>query len=206
MGKKSCCCKKSSSTKCADSSSSSCTSGSSKSSCTSGSSSSSCSSSKSSSSKSCCLKYPKCHCKVNKCAPIYYPNNCIGHYPCGSIPNRLERISKCASSIHNSYSSIITGNAISFNLLLVYTIYIVNPTDASGNLYLPAINSLNICSYNKTFIISNISSYAITINPSTTTITTDNINGSTSVSIPANSSVTIYSSYINGIGYWILVN
>ncbi len=54
------------------------------------------------------------------------------------------------------------------------------------------------------FVVSNISSNTIIINPSPSTTTTDNINGLSSVIIPAHSSVTIYSSYISGVGYWSL--
>lgn len=205
MGKKSGCCKKkSSSMGCDDSSSSS----------------SSCSSSYSSSRSStygyCCTKYPKCHCGVNKCAPIYYPNNCVGQYPCN--PYRPPCPPPCPSPYppnpcaptqcnpqYNSYGSIVAGTSIGYNLSSQYTLYIVNPTDTSGNLYLPPINSLGSCCYNKMFVISNISSFTIAINPSTTTTTTDNINGLTSIIIPANSSVTVYSSLISGVGYWSLV-
>src|SRR3990167_712631 len=186
MGKK--CCSKSSTIKCCDSSSSS---------------SSSCST------KRCCPKYPKC-----KCCPIYYPNNYVGQYPCNPCnpcnpcppypcPPYPCPVTQCAP-FYKSYSSIITGATISFNLLSVYTLFIVNPSDTSGNLYLPTILSLSSCCYNKMFVISNISSNDITLSPSTTTTTTDNINGQTSVTIPANSSVNIYSSYIGGVGYWSL--
>jgi len=195
MGKKSGCCKKksSSSIRCDDSSSSS----------------SSCSSSYSSSSTYgyCCTKYPKCHCSVNKCAPIYYPNNCVGQYPCNPYrppcpPNPCAP-TQCNPQ-YNSYNLIIAGNNITQNLLAQYTLYIVNPTDSSGNLYLPPINSLGLCCYNKMFVISNISLNTITLNPSVST--TDSINGSiVPVTIPANSSVSIYSSLISGIGYWSLV-
>ena len=191
MGKKSNCCKKNSSTICSDYSSSS-----------------SCSSiypsSFTSSSNSCCPKYPKCCCLTNKCAPIYYPNNCVGRYPCPEPCPPFPFPSPC-SPIYKSYSSVITGNPISFNLLSQYNTYIVNPTDTSGNLYLPAIGSLSATCYSKVFIISNISSNIITLNPSATTTTTDNINGLPTISIPANSSVNVYSSYISGVGYWCLV-
>ena len=188
MGKKSGCCKKSSSTKCDDSSSSS-----------------SCSSS---TYGYCCTKYPKCRCIVNKCAPIYYPNNCVGQYPYNPCtppcPPYPVPTTPC-SPTYNSYNSIITGSPVSFNLLSQYTLYIVNTTDSSGNLYLPSITSLSACCYNKMFVISNIGSFTITINPSTTTTTTDNINGLTSITISPNSSVNVYSSYISGVGYWSLV-
>lgn len=189
MGKNKCC-KKSSSTRC-DSSSSSCSS---------------------STYGFCCPKYPKCYCTRDKCAPIYYPNNCVSQYPCNPCP--LPPCppfppfpcppSPCAPT-YTSYSSIVTGSTISFNLLSNYTLFITNPTDSNGNLYLPSITSLSSCSYNKMFVISNISSEFITINPSTTTTTTDNINGLSSIIIGPNSSVNIYSSYIGGVGYWSLV-
>ena len=199
MGKKSNCCKKKST---------------STSNCCDDSSSSSCSSSRSSSTYGfCCTKYPKCHCVVNKCAPIYYPNNCVGQLPCNPCrppypspyPPPCPPPAQC-SPTYNSYNVIITGSPISFNLFAQYTLYIVNPIDTSGNLYLPAISSLGVCCYNKMFIISNISSYTITINPSQTTTTTDGINGLSSMQIPQNSSVSIYSSYISNIGYWSLVS
>ena len=197
MGKKSGCCKKSSSTKCDDSSSSS-----------------SCSSYSSSTYGYCCTKYPKCRCIVNKCAPIYYPNNSVGQYPCNPCkppcppypcPPYPVPTTPC-SPTYNSYNSIITGSPVSFNLLSQYTLYIVNTTDSSGNLYLPSITSLSACSYNKMFVISNIGYFTITINPSTTTTTTDNINGLISITISPYSSVNVYSSYISGVGYWSLVS
>jgi hypothetical protein len=55
------------------------------------------------------------------------------------------------------------------------------------------------------FVISNISTQTIILNPSSTTTTTDNINGQSSVIIAPNSSVNVYSSYISGVGYWSLV-
>ena len=193
MGKTKCC-KKSSSTKCDDSSSSS-------------------------SYGHCCPKYPKCYCVRDKCAPIYYPNNTIGQYPCNPCrPPQCPPYNPCnpcpplpcpptqCAPTYTSYSSLISGTAISFNLLLPYTLFIINPTDSSGNLYLPAITSLSSCCYNKMFVISNINiTSSIILNPSTTTTTTDNINGQTSVTISPNSSVNVFSSYINGVGYWTLV-
>lgn len=196
MGKKKCC-KKSSSLRCDETSSST-----------------SCSSS--STYGFCCPKYPKCCCVKDKCAPIYYPNNCVGKYPCNPClplcpppcpppcPPYPCPPTQCAPT-YNSYSSVVAGSSISFNLLSNYTLFIVNPTDSSGNLYLPAITTLSSCCYNKMFVISNISSESIVLNPSTTTTTTDNINGQTSVIIGPNSSVNVYSSYISGVGYWSLV-
>jgi len=197
MGKNKCC-KKTSSSKCDESSSSS---------------SSTCCSS--STYGFCCPKYPKCCCTKDKCAPVYYPNNCVGQYPCNPCkppcppypcpcPPYPCYPTQCAPT-YNSYSSIVAGSSISFNLLSSYTLFIVNPTDSSGNLYLPAITSLSLCCYNKMFVISNISSETIVLNPSTTTTTTDNINGQSSVTIGPNSSVNVYSSYISGVGYWSLV-
>jgi hypothetical protein len=177
---------------------------------------SSCSSFSSSSSRSssygyCCPKYPKCNnsCYVNKCAPIYYPNNNIGQYPCNPYrpicPPPCPPTTQCAP-FYNSYNTIIAGTSISFNLLSAYTLFIVNPTDTSGNLYLPPISSLSSCCYNKMFVISNVSATnTITLNSSTTTTTTDSINGSNQAIISPNSSVNIYSSFIAGVGYWSLV-
>lgn len=204
MGKKfGCCKKKASSNKCDDSSSSS------SSSCSSSSYySSSCSSSNYA---YCCTKYPKCHCKVskceiNKCAPIYYPNNCVGQYPYNTCrphcPPNPGAHAQC-SPTYNSYISILAGSSISFNLSSQYTLYIVNPTDTSGNLYLPTISSLSTCCYNKMFVISNISLNTIIVNTSSSG--SDSINGLTNITIPANSSVNIYSSNISGVGYWSLV-
>lgn len=190
-------CKKSSSSRCDDSSSST-----------------SCYSS-SSTYGFCCPKYPKCCCVKDKCAPIYYPNNCVGQYPCNPCPPCPPPCpSPCPpypcspaqyASAYNSYGSIIAGTAISFSLLSNYTLFIVNPTDTSGNLYLPAIRSLSSCCFNKMFVISNISTQTIVLNPSTSTTTTDNINGQSSVILGPNSSVNVYSSYISGVGYWSLV-
>jgi len=212
MGKKSICCKKKSTSTCCDDSSSS-------SSATYG---------------FCCSKYPKCRCIVNKCAPIYYPNNCVGQVPCNpckpSYPIYPSYPPSCPPSYppscppsyppscppyhpnqcvptYNSYNNIITGNPILFNLLTQYTLYIVNPSDTSGNLYLPAISSLGACCYNKIFIISNISSNNITINPSQTNTTNDSINGLINKIIIEHSSVSIYSTYIPSLntGYWSLI-
>ena len=202
MGKKLNCCKKKSSSSfgCCDSSSTSSTS------CST--SSTSCSTS----STYCCPKYPKCCCIVNKCAPIYYPNKCVGQYPCPSpCPPPCPPYpcppypcpSQCNPS-YNTYDSIVAGSSISFNLPSQYSLFIVNPSDTSGNLYLPSIGSLSSCCYKKTFIISNIGSNDIILNPSTTTTTTDNINGLQSFTIAANTSVNVYSAYISGTGYWCL--
>jgi hypothetical protein len=154
----------------------------------------------------CCSKYPKCCCNVNKCAPIYYPNN----YPC----NPCNSYNPCTPPItptscyptYTTYNSIISGDIINFNLLSTYTLFIVNPIDDSGLLYLPAITSLGFCLYNKHFIISNISNFAILLNPSLTSTTTDNINGLTNIIIQPKTSVNVYSSYINKTtGYWCLI-
>lgn len=191
MGKKLECCKKKVCNKCVESSSCS-------------SSSSSCFSSSSSSCVVCCKKYPKCNCyNVNKCAPIYYPNNCVGQYPCNPC-NPCP--SPCPPTIYKpsytSYNAIITAST--FNLLTPYNLFIVNSNPTS--LYLPTIGSLSSYCYSKMFVISNISSSnVITLYPSASTTTTDNINGLPSITIPINSSVTVYSSYINGTGYWTSV-
>lgn len=193
MGKKTKCCKK-------DSSSFSCDSSSYSSSC--------CLSS--STYGYCCPKYPKCYCVKDKCAPIYYPNNCVGQYPCN--PCKPPCLPLCppypcppsqCSPLYTSYPSVIPSSSLPFNILSNYTLFIVEPTESLGILNLPAISSLGNCNFNKMFVISNIGSENLILNPASST--TDKINGLTTINIEPNTTVNIYSSKINNTGYWCLV-
>ena len=204
MGKKSKCCQKSSSS----TSSSSCSSSSSSSS------SSSCSPS-SSSYGYCCPQYPRCKgsCYKNKCVPVYYPNNYVGQYPCNPCPpNPCNPCNPCfpnpcnltqCSPFYNTYTSILVpSSSTTPSVNNAYTLYLVNPADSSGNIVVPAVVAFSGCCYNKMFVFTNISSSNIfTLTPSGT----DTINGLTTVTILPNTSVTLYSSYVGGIGYWSLV-
>jgi hypothetical protein len=159
----------------------------------------------------CCYKYPKCNCKPYKCSPIYYPNNCVNQSPCNPYsplcpspytPNPC--VPSPCSSVYNTYNIIIKGNQINFNILQQYTLYIVDPSDGSGNLYLPLINNLGVCCYNKMFVISNINgTNSIMLNPAQNS--NDIINGLSQVTIQPNSSVTVYSSLVSGFGNWACV-
>ena len=196
MGKNKCC-KKSSSSKCDDTYSSS----------------TSCSSS---TYGLCCPKYPKCYCVENKCAPIYYPNNCVGQYPCNPCrpqcpPNSCPPYpcppypcppfpcppSQCGAK-YTANTSIITSNTnLNANS---QNVYICNPTTTDITITLPAISSLSSCGYNKMFIISNISaSNTVTIITSGDSLT----NSSLSI-LSQSDSITLYSVNVPGGAYWVV--
>jgi len=190
MGKNKCC-KKSSSLRCDESSSST-----------------SCSSS--STYGFCCPKYPKCCCVKDKCAPIYYPNNCVGKYPCNPClppcpppcppypcPPYPCPPTQCGAK-YTSNNSLITSNstltASSSNL------YICNPTSADITITLPAISSLGSCCYTKMFVISNISS----TNTVTIATTGDSLTNPSVSPLVQGESVTLYSVNVSGGAYWVV--
>ena len=189
MGKNKCC-KKSSSFKCDDSSSSSI----------------SCSSYSSSTYGFCCPKYPKCGCVVNKCAPIYYPNNCVGQYPCNPCPSPCPPYpcppypcppTQCGVK-YTSNTSIITSNTtLNANS---QNVYICNPTSANITITLPAISSLSSCGFNKMFVISNISaSYTVSITTSGDSLTNNSLS-----TLSQGDSITLYSVNVPGGAYWVV--
>lgn len=225
MGKKSKCCPKSStSVSCCKSSSSSSSSSISSSSISSF---SSCSSSNTYG--YCCPQYPKCK---NKCAPIYYPNNYVGQYPCNPCnppklcppyppnhcppypPNHCPSNStnycppnppNTCSPFYNTFTNILVPTSTTTTTLNnAYTLFLVNPTGSGGIVELPTITSLANCCYKKMFIFTNISitnSFSLTP-PSTSS---DTINGLPSYLVSPQTSVTLYSSFVGGLGYWSLI-
>lgn len=192
MGKNKCC-KKSSTSMCNDSSSSS--------SCTS-----------SSTYGYCCTKYPKCYCIKNKCAPIYYPNNCVGNYPCNPCPPPCPAPcpqpcppypcppypcppTQCGLK-YTANTSIITSNTtLNVNS---QNVYICNPTSAI-TITLPPISSLSSCGGTKMFVISNISTENITISTSG-----DSLTNSSKSTLSPNDTITLYSVNIPGGAYWVV--
>lgn len=190
MGKKNCCKKKSSSFICDSSSSSSCTI---------------------SSYKYCCPKYPKCYCVKDKCAPIYYPNNCIGQYPCNpckppcpplcppySCPPYPCIPNQCGAK-YTSNTSIITSNTtLTYNS---QNVYICNPTTTDITITLPAISSLGSCGFTKMFVISNLSTSSNDVLISTTG---DSLTNSSASTLSPGDSITLYSVNVSGGAYWVV--
>ena len=190
MGKKNCCKKKKSlSTDCESSSSTS-----SSSSCT------------ISSYKSCCPKYPKCYCIKDKCAPIYYPNNCVGQYPCNPCkpscppypcPPYPCPTTQCGTK-YTANTSIITSNTtLGVNS---QNVYICNPTSSNINITLPAISSLGSCSFTKMFLISNISAtYDVNIITSG-----DSLTNPSAATLSQGDSISLYAVNVSGGAYWVV--
>jgi len=185
MGKNKCC-KKSSSFKCDDSSNSS----------------TSCSSYSSSTYGFCCPKYPRCGCVVNKCAPIYYPNNCVGQYPCNPCPPYPCPPTQCGVKYNTSGSTTSSTN-------LTATSPNTNIYSTTQTIQLPAITSLSCCGYTKMFILSNLSTStgSLTINTGTSTFGQDLFtnNGSNTYTLSSGQTLTIYSVYVpNATSYWVV--
>lgn len=195
MGKTKCCKKKSSSI-CYDDSSSSSTSYQNN----------SCSSS--SNKHRCCPKYPKCLCPVNKCAPIYYPNNCVGQYPCNPCNpcNPYKPLCppfpcaplQCGTKYTSNNTIITTDSTLNVNSP---NVFISNPSSANITLTLPLISGLGSCGYTKMFVISNISSvYTVSISVSAGDSLTR-----TPISLGSGDSIILYSVYISSGSYWVVV-
>ena len=198
MGKTKCC-KKSSSTKCDDSSSSS-------------------------SYGHCCPKYPKCYCVRDKCAPIYYPNNTIGQYPCNPCRppqcppynpyNHCPPYNPCNpcpplpcpptqcgakyTSNNTLISSDSTLSASSSN------VYICDPPASGLTITLPAISSLGSCCYTKMFVISNIDVSGNAGNVIISVAAVDTLSNTSATPILPNTTVTLYSVNISGGAYWVV--
>jgi len=185
-------------------------------------------SSKSSSYKICCKKYPKCKCSCveNKCAPIYYPNNYVGPYPCGPKPceprepcypcdpcypirPRCQPICPpaCAPPYPPPYPVQNCGTPYTTSRSTT-SLQHLNATSPNINIYsqefanitLPSISSLVCCNYNKMFIISNIGNGSITVlSNNVDSFTT----GTTSLTIDSGFTVILYAVYIqNSTSYW----
>ncbi len=158
-----------------------------------------CDNSSSSSYGFCCTKYPKCKCTINKCAPIYYPNNCVGKYPCPPPCPPLCPPPYCPTQCGTKYTSnnsIITSsttlNSSSQN------VYICN-SSANITITLPAISSLSACGFTKMFVISNISSFNVEI------ITTgDSLTNSSASTLTTGNTITLYAVNVLGGAYWVV--
>ena len=199
MGKNKCC-KKSSSSKCDDYSSSS----------------TSCSLYSSSTYGFCCPKYPKCGCVVNKCAPIYYPNNCVGQYPCNPCPPNPCPPYPCPPYPCPPYPcpptqcgvKFTTSGSTTSSTNLTATSPNVNIYSTIQTIQLPAITSLSSCGYTKMFILSNLSTStgSLTINTGTSTFGQDLFtnNGTNTYTLTVGQTLTIYSVYVpNATSYWV---
>lgn len=151
----------------------------------------------------CCKKYPKCKCAVNKCIPMYIPNNYVGCAPCPPYPSCpspcLPPCPVIKSQSYNNLNSIVTTST---TLTAQFNLYICDTTLNNLTLTLPQISTLASCYYNKMFIISNKDT---TSTNSITLATTggDTIIGSTTIGI--NESICLYSTFIGGVGYWSVV-
>jgi len=152
----------------------------------------------------CCPKYPKCCCIKDKCAPIYYPNNCIGQYPCNPCrppcpspyPSYPCPPTQCGTKYTSSNTIITTSSALSIS---TQNVLICNPIVADITLTLPAISTLSPCSYTKMFVISNISP---TYNVNVITTAPDNL--TTSINLTPQKTITLYSVYMNSGSYWVV--
>ncbi len=189
----------------------------------------SCSSSKSSSSYGfCCNKYPKCkcYCVKTKCAPIYYPNNYVGPYPCNPcnpcapnpcnpcIPNPCKQIPSVCGTPYTSNNQIITTNLILNQTSPNVNIFYNSGTEESPlNITLPPIGGMNCCSNLKMFVISNL--YILPGVDSDPSVGLLNIiasgsdlfiTGSTTFSVSPGVSVVLYAVYIpSGNSYWVVL-
>lgn len=190
MGKKNCCKKSSSSFRCDESTSSS----------------TSCSSYSSSTYGHCCPKYPKCRCVVNKCAPIYYPNNCVGQYPCNPCPPTPCPPYPCPPA--QCGLKFTTSGSTTSSTNLTATSPNVNIYSTIQTIQLPAITSLSSCGYTKMFVLSNLSTStgSLTINTGTSTYGQDLfINGTSTNTLATGLTITLYSVYVpNATSYWVI--
>jgi hypothetical protein len=172
---KPCCCQKCSS------SSSSCPS-----------SSSSCSSSSTKYCKYPVVKYSPPYCPNNCCVPSCVPNYC-NNYPVNHYPKNQ----------YLTYPSVITAST--FNILSnnSYTIYLFNNNSSDITINLPAIYTLNNCSYNKKLILCNLNAlYNLIVN----TQLTDTFNNSTATTtVLPNLTIELYATYISSTGIWVLL-
>lgn len=154
----------------------------------------------------CCPKYPKCYCVVNKCAPIYYPNNSVGQYPCNPCPPPCPPIpcppfpcppSQCGAKYTSSNTKITSSSALAIS---TQNVLICEPASANITLTLPAISTLSSCGYIKMFVISNISSsYDVNVIATTPDSLTQ-----TSITLSQGESVTLYSVYMASGSYWVI--
>jgi len=166
------------------------------------------------SSKNCCEKYPKCKCLciTNKCAPIYYPNNYVGQYPCGTFPNPCETfLNPCGTFPNPCGTSYTSYNGIQSSTTLIATspnVLLYAPSNTTTTITLPAISSLGCCKYNKTFIITNVGSNSGILNINTNSSSTDIFSNNISTQVlNIGNSITLYSVYIpNNASYWVVAN
>jgi hypothetical protein len=196
MGKKKYSCSSSSSDcKCGNCSSLSSSFGS----CSLSSSSSSCSSSSGSNYGYCCNKYPKCKGSCyNKCAPIYYPNNCVGRIPCPPYSPYPCPTSPCAPTYTVNTSIGTTAITLAYTSP---TVNVFNTNAGAFSVTLPTISTLSPCNYTKQFVIANQSGIAnaLTISPAAgDSIITG------SISLTAGQTATLYAVYVaGGASFWV---
>jgi hypothetical protein len=152
----------------------------------------------------CCPKYPKCCCVKDKCAPIYYPNNCVGQYPCNPCPPPCPPYpcppypcppTQCGPKYTSSNTKTTTSSALSIS---TPNVLICDPS-ADITLTLPAISTLSSCSYTKMFVISNVSINAVTVSPTAP----DSLTNS-GITLNQGDCVTLYSVYMSTGSYWVV--
>ena len=153
----------------------------------------------------CCPKYPKCCCVKDKCTPIYYPNNCVGQYPCNPsnpcppfpCPPFPCPPTQCGTKYTSSNTKITTSSALGTS---TPNVLICEPTSTDIILTLPVISSLSSCGYTKMFVISNISpTYTVSV----ITTAPDSLTQSTIV-LNQFESVTLYSVYMSSGSHWVV--
>ena len=167
---------------------------------------------------SCCKNYPSCKgfCSSSsstyKCAPIYYPNNCVSRptYPYGQCPPGPCPPGPCPPFPCPPFPCPPTPQcnpAYTVNQIIGSQPSQLSPTSPTVNIYttgtttvlLPPIISLTNCNYTKMFVISNIGTGPITITTTSPDLLTNNTG-----TLPINTSITLYAVYIPGsTSYWV---
>lgn len=176
----------------------------------------------------CCNKYPKCkcHCSKPKCAPIYYPNNFVGPYPCNPYNpcnsgnpcdpcNPCNTTPKLCGSTYTSNNQIITTNLIlSQSSPNVNIFYNSGLADSPLIATLPPIVGLGCCCYTKMFVISNLNNLpqdndvqSVGLVNIITSGTDLFITGGTTFVVNPGCSVVLYSYYVpSGYSYWVVLS
>ena len=160
-------------------------------------SSSSCSSSSGSSYGYCCNKYPKCKGSCyNKCAPIYYPNNCVGRVPCSPYSSYPCPTSPClpAYSVNTTIGTTSTALAVTSP-----TVNVFNMSATTQIITLPVISTLSSCNYTKQFVIANKTGATNSFD-----VISSSPDLSFSASVTSVKTITLYAVYVpSGTSFWV---
>jgi hypothetical protein len=156
--------------------------------------------------KKCCVKYPKC-------APIYYPNNCIGLFPPSCpppypppYPPPCPKPCPSKSMCEPHYTTNCTIRTTSTTLSVTSPTINLFSMDVSGCVVtLPEISILESCCFKKMFVITNIGTHSFTIVPTGTNTIIYQTSPSPLILVQ-NQTVTLYSIKTNGGNYWIMTN